>query len=106
MNSFSITFRDKVELMSIANKFVVDDRLDSLENDVYGCVPKDQDKSGRTCSAPFPAFLYCFSIIDLLGALYAGNARSGNTTKQSEDYRQTFSNTQLISCDYFRKYMS
>ena len=90
MNSFSITFRDKVELMSFANKFVVDDRLNSLENDVYRCVPRDQDKSERTCNAPFPALLYCFSIIDLLGALYAGNACSGDTTKNSENYMKDF----------------
>jgi hypothetical protein len=90
MSSFSITFRDKAELLSFANKFIVEDRLNSLENDIYRCVPKDQDKSERSCSAPFPALLYCFSIIDLLGSLYAGNARRGNTTKQSENYMKNF----------------
>lgn len=69
--------------MSFATKFVVDDRLNSLENDVYRCVPHAQDKSERTCNARFPVLLYCFSIIDLLGAPYVGNARSGNTTKNS-----------------------
>ena|SRR5437870_7525853 len=90
MVSFSITFNDKTELMSFASQFIVDDRLNSLENDVYRCVPNAQDKKERTCYAPFPALLYCFSIIDLLGAVYAGNARSGNTTKNSENYMKDF----------------
>jgi hypothetical protein len=90
MNNFSIIFKDKAELMCFATRFIVDDRLNSLENDVYRCVPNAQDKSERTCYAPFPALLYCFSIIDLLGAVYAGNARSGNTTKNSENYMKDF----------------
>src|SRR5712691_8636975 len=90
MSSFSITFKDKAELMSFATRFIVDDRLNSLENDVYRCVPIAEDKIERTCYAPFPALLYCFSIIDLLGAVYAGNARSGNSTIKSEDYMKDF----------------
>jgi hypothetical protein len=90
MNRFSITFQDKDELLSFATKFIVDDRLNSLENDVYCCVPNAQDKKERTCNAPFSALLYCFSIIDLLGTLYAGNAHSGDTTKNSENYMKDF----------------
>jgi len=89
MSNFSITFKDASELMSFANKFVVDDRLNSLENDVYRCVPRAH-KSERTNYAPFPALLYCFSIIDLLGALYSGNARGGETVKNSENYMKDF----------------
>jgi hypothetical protein len=87
MSKFSITFKDASELMSFANKFVVDDRLNSLE---LRCVPRVQDKSEGTEYAPFPALLYCFSIIDLLGALYAGNAGSGQTVKNSENYMKDF----------------
>jgi len=32
--------------------------------------------------------MYCFSIIDLLGSLYAGNARSGNTRDNSAIYKE------------------
>jgi len=89
--------------MSFANKFVVDDRLNSLENDVYRCVPRVQDKSEGTEYAPFPALLYCFSIIDLLGALYAGNARSGQTVKNSENYMKDFLKYPLDKLQLFQK---
>jgi hypothetical protein len=52
-----------------------------LENDVEGFLPAD--KKEVAAYAPFPALMYCFSIMDLLGSLYAGNARSGNTTDNS-----------------------
>lgn len=76
--------------MSFATRFIVDDRLNSLENDVYRCIPKPQDKSEVTSYSPFPALLYSFSVIDLLGALYGGNAHSGNMTKRSENYMKDF----------------
>jgi hypothetical protein len=34
----------------------------------------------------FPALLHCFATIDLLGALYAGDARSRDTTKKAAKY--------------------
>jgi hypothetical protein len=90
MSTFSISFKDAAELIQFATKFIVDDRLNSLENDVYRCVPKVIDKQEETCNAPFPALLYCFSIIDLLGALYAGHAKSGQTTSNSGRYMKDF----------------
>ncbi len=58
------------------------ERTDSLQNDVRRCcLAKCEDSQ----YAPFPALLYCFSTIDLLGALYKGNAED-NSTKQSKDY--------------------
>jgi hypothetical protein len=68
MSNFSITFKDSSELISFANKFIVDDRLNSLENDVYRSVPSAH-KSEGTDYTLFPALLYCFSIIDLLGGI-------------------------------------
>jgi hypothetical protein len=44
--------------------------------------------------------MYCFSIIDLLGSLYAGNARSGNTRDNSA-IRKILPK---INCVYYRKY--
>jgi hypothetical protein len=34
--------------------------------------------------------LYCFSIIDLLGAIFSGNARSGNTAENSSKYMKKY----------------
>src|SRR6476469_10670730 len=67
MSTFSISFKDAAELIDFATKFIV-----------------------GACNAPFPALLYCFSIIDLLGALYAGHAKSGQTTSDSERYMKHF----------------
>lgn len=60
--------------------------MDSLENDVRHCLQEPY--------APFPALLYRFSTtIDLLGALYAGDAtKNAATTRQSADYMQRFMN--------------
>lgn len=58
-------------------------RCDSLNKDVAHCLSKPY--------APFPAILYCFSTIDLLGALAAG--RGDNTrpaTQQSKSYMKLF----------------
>jgi hypothetical protein len=64
-------FNDSKELIEFANKFIVDERLSSLEKDVKECLDKD-------CA--FPALLYCFSTVDLLGALYTGFAENGSDT--------------------------
>lgn len=83
-------FSDETELLAFAKKFV-SERIDSLENDVKRCTgvqPDELLKHSRT--APFPALLYCFSTIDLLGALYAGNATPGDTTKNAAKYMTDF----------------
>jgi hypothetical protein len=85
-----ILFQNVSELLEFASKFIVDDRLTSLENDIIRCVPKAQDKLETPCNAPFPAILYCFAIIDLLGALYMGNALGGDTTRNSKQYMIDF----------------
>ena len=71
------------EILAIARN-MVEERTDSLQNDVKRCV-FGADVYTHTQAAPFPALLYCFSTIDLLGALYGGNAE-GNSTKQSGNY--------------------
>ena len=78
-----IVFEDDIELMHFAEEFIVKDRLTSLENDVNRCLPTA--KIEATEYAPFPALMYCFSIVDLLGSLYAGNARSRKTPFTTED---------------------
>jgi hypothetical protein len=70
--------------VAVADRFLRE-RCDSLEKDVRHCVLHD----GATPDwpAPFPALLYCFSTIDLLGALYSGNAsRNAPIAEQANDY--------------------
>ena len=77
-------FVEQRELIRFAKNFI-EERIDSLEKDVHHCLQEP--------FAPFPALLYCFSTIDLLGALCAGNAtRKAPTTCQSADYMQRFMN--------------
>jgi hypothetical protein len=58
-------------------------RCDSLSKDVAHCLSKPY--------APFPAILYCFSTIDLLGALAAGRGDNRRpATQQSESYMKLF----------------
>jgi hypothetical protein len=85
-----IVFEDDIDLMHFADDFIVKDRLNSLENDVNRCLPTAKLEAAEY--APFPALMYCFSIVDLLGSLYAGNARTGNTTKNAERYMEKYMN--------------
>jgi hypothetical protein len=66
--------------MNHAKQFI-DTRMHSLEKDIIHCVKTEP-------YAPFPALIYCFANIDLLGSLYTG--RTDNTTKQSKDYMKDF----------------
>ena len=77
-------FAEQRELIKFAKDFIKE-RIDSLDKDVRHCLQEP--------FAPFPALLYCFSTIDLLGALCAGDAtRNAPTTPQSADYMQRFMN--------------
>jgi hypothetical protein len=84
-------FSEQKELIKFARDFVKD-RIDSLEKDVKYCLQEPHDLSSAAF-APFPALLYCFSTIDLLGSLYAGDAsRSADTVNNSKKYAQHFMN--------------
>jgi len=85
-----IVFEDDIDLTHFADEFIVKDRLASLENDVNRCLPTA--KIEATEYAPFPALMYCFSIVDLLGSLYAGNARSRKTTENAARYIEKYMN--------------
>jgi hypothetical protein len=76
-------FANPQDLLKHAKDFI-DRRMCSLKNDVSHCV--------KTAPyAPYPALIYCFSNIDLLGALYAGKDRkNANTTQQSKNYMKLF----------------
>jgi hypothetical protein len=57
-------------------------RLDSLKKDVDHCL------AGTL--APFPALLYCFSTIDMLGSFYSGNALGRTNSADSIKYMEDF----------------
>ena len=66
-------------------KDYIDRRMSSLKSDVNHCVKTKP-------YAPYPALIYCFSNVDLLGALYAGKAgkNANTTTQQSKNYMKRF----------------
>ncbi len=74
MNSFN----NDTQLLKWAQGFI-GEKLSSLERDVNICM-------GSFPGAPFPAMLYCFSIIDMLGSFYCGEAHgaSNNTTNSAK----------------------
>jgi hypothetical protein len=75
-------FLDVAELMNFA-RGLVQPRLDALKKDVAHCLQEPY--------APFPAIVLCFSTIDLLGALAAGDAKKHRkTTEQSKSFMRTF----------------
>jgi hypothetical protein len=92
MSTLPIVFKDEQQLLAFAEEFIVKDRLASLENDVNRCLPTQRAKIEVTGYAPFPALMYCFSVIDLLGSLMTGNARSGNTTDNASRYMKEYLN--------------
>ena len=70
-------FANSQDLLKHAKDFV-DRRMSSLKSDVNHCVKKEP-------YAQYPALIYCFSNVDLLGALFAGKAGKGaNITEQSK----------------------
>jgi len=84
-------FAQQTELIKYAREFI-GERINSLEKDVSHCL------QGQL--APFPALLYCFASIDLLGALYSGRADNRSpTTQQSISYMTSFMNYTFENAD-------
>jgi hypothetical protein len=102
MYAFQIVFTDDKDLMNFAKQFI-DERLSSLDNYVKRCLPTDVDRKEGLCYAPFPALLYCFSVIDLLGALYAGHARSSRTIVNSKKYMKDLMSYKEDQIDILQK---
>jgi len=78
-------FPEQKELIQYARRTILQ-RIGSLENDVRRCI----FQGGPYQPAPFAALLYCFSVIDLLGAFLAGNAKPGRSAEQAREYMQKF----------------
>lgn len=85
-------FLQQTELVSYARDWV-GGRINSLEKDVKHCL------QGQL--APFPALLYCFATVDLLGALFSGQADSkrARTTEQSISYMTSLMNYTFETAD-------
>jgi hypothetical protein len=67
------TLPNQIELNKFANEFL-NDLINRLEKDINHCLRKPY--------APFPAIIYCLATIDLLGALYTGEAAGKLKGKQ------------------------
>lgn len=70
---------------------MIGERMNSLYKDVTHCLRKPY--------APFPALLYCFSSVDLLGALLAGQAAKKDSITQKRVH--TIDNSK----EYMRRFM-
>ena len=82
-------FANPNEMINFSRDFVRD-RINSLEKDVQYCLMENNSPKQY---APFPALLYCFSTIDLLGSLLEGDAsRKADTTNNSKRYMKWFMN--------------
>jgi hypothetical protein len=91
-------FADTHELIQFARTFLRD-RTDSLQRDVQVCI--------QGATAAFPAILYCFSTIDLLGALLSGQAEAAKgVTDRATAYARRFMHYSEDQCkllwDIFR----
>jgi hypothetical protein len=79
-----VKFKDRNELLDFANQFIPE-RISALEKDVKHCIETPP-------YAPLPAISYCFSTINLLGALSV-RKRSGHrldSDYQSRTYMETY----------------
>ena len=71
-------FTGQNELIRFAKEFITA-RIEALEKDVAHCL--------REPYAPFPAIIYCFATVELLSALYAGDAsKKAHTSQQAINY--------------------
>src|SRR4029450_1635370 len=84
-------FKDERALLEMA-RIMVPRYAVELQTSVAHCLRKSL--SCQACGSDvdlgrhvdFPALLHCFATIDLFGALYAGDARSRDTTKKAAKY--------------------
>lgn len=72
---------DSTEVILKANK-ILKDRVGSLLKDVKHCLFYETPDS----PAPFPAILYCFSVIDLLGCFITGKFDERSDTENAKQY--------------------
>lgn len=75
-------FADTHELIQFARRFL-SERTDSLRRDAQVCT--------SDATAAFPAILYAFATIDLLGAILGGNAKGPKgMTERAKSYMRRF----------------
>jgi len=83
-------FADTGELLQFAQTFL-GDRTYSLERGALVCIHAD--------TPALPGFLYCFAMIDLLGALLAGDAKSSLVTDRAKAYARRFMHDSVDQCE-------
>jgi len=81
---------NKSALLAFADQLIVDYMFVSLDNDVNVCMQYPYDNTRAPTNAYAPALEYCFSVLELLGALYAGNAGRGKTSDNTKKYMVDF----------------
>lgn len=86
------------ELIFVANK-ILKERVDSLLKDVRHCLFYETPDA----PAPFPAILYCFSVIDLLGSFVSGKFDEKSDTQNAREYMQKFMYYSNLQIDLLRE---
>lgn len=91
MTSNITKFTNQYDIATFANKFLCG-KMTSLENDTKRCLFDEKKVSKKIGQpSPFPALLYCFSIIDLLGLLHKGMIpKVGELSKAAGAYMRDF----------------
>jgi len=82
-----VNLKTKKSLIEFSEHFLKNWKIQSLDYDIKRCIKKENGNS-----SPLPALMYCFAIIDMMGALIAGEAIKGNTTGNSKKYLLDFMN--------------
>ena len=94
-------FMDSNELIKFAEKFV-EENVNRLETIVDHCLYEIPEAGKKGVYATFPAILYCFSTIELLGALCAGKAIKTvqpSTVQQSKNYMKDYMKYNNYTCE-------
>ena len=76
---------DSTKLIFTVNQ-ILKERTDSLLKDVRHCIFYETPDA----PAPFPAILYCFSVIDLLGSFLTGKFDERTDTENAKQYLKQF----------------
>jgi len=90
MSTLPVVFANTSDIYNCAYQMLHDYILPSLENDVNVCLQYNFNNVNPPTNAYIPALLYCFSVIDLLGSIVYGHARSKKTSENSIKYMQNY----------------
>lgn len=81
----------KLPILKVYAGRILREKINSLVNDINKCL--SPSKNEKLQPAVFSALLSCFSTLDFLAALYAGNASTNaSTSRQLEDFIKEYFN--------------